>query len=128
MCAGMAHVTGAELSAAVSNAGGIGTIGGIMLSPEGLREEIRRLKGMLLPGNSIAGTVPFGVDLLLPKVGAGARKTNYDYTGGKLNELVEVMIEEKVPLFVSAVGVPDASVIDKLHAGGIVCMNLVGAP
>jgi hypothetical protein len=37
---------------------------------------------MLIPGNSIAGTVPFGVDLLLPQVGGGGRKTNYDYTGG----------------------------------------------
>ena len=32
MCAGMGHVTGAELSAAVSNAGGIGTIGAIGMS------------------------------------------------------------------------------------------------
>ena len=40
MCAGMAHVTGAELAAAVSNAGGIGTIGAIGLNPKGLRTEI----------------------------------------------------------------------------------------
>ena len=66
MCAGMGHVTGAELAAAVSNAGGIGTIGAIGLSPDGCRQEIRRLKSMLHKGNSIAGTVPFGVDLLLP--------------------------------------------------------------
>jgi len=39
---------------------------------------------MLLPGNSIAGTLPFGIDLLLPKVGGNARKTNKDYTGGQL--------------------------------------------
>jgi enoyl reductase-like protein len=85
MCAGMAQVTGADLTAAVSNAGGIGTIGAIALSPEGLRAEIKKLKSMLLPGSSIAGTVPFGVDLLLPQVGGDARKTNYDYTGGQLN-------------------------------------------
>jgi len=40
MCAGMAHVTGAELAAAVTNAGGIGTIGAIGLNPKGLRDEI----------------------------------------------------------------------------------------
>ena len=86
MCAGMGHVTGAELSAAVSNAGGIGTIGAIGMSPEGCRAEVQRLKKMLVPGDSIAGTVPFGLDLLLPQVGGNARKTNKDYTGGQLEE------------------------------------------
>jgi NAD(P)H-dependent flavin oxidoreductase YrpB (nitropropane dioxygenase family) len=82
MCAGMAHVTGAELAAAVSNAGGIGTIGAIGLNPKGLRDEIQKLKSLLKPGNSICGTLPFGIDLLLPKIGGNARKTNSDYTGG----------------------------------------------
>ena len=40
----MGHVTGAELSAAVSNAGGIGTIGAIGMSPEGCRAEVQRLR------------------------------------------------------------------------------------
>ena len=78
------HVTGAELAAAVSNAGGIGTIGAIGMSPEGLRAEIKKLVAMLEPGDSIAGTLPFGVDLLLPQIGGNARKTNKDYTGGQL--------------------------------------------
>lgn len=84
----MGGVTGAELASAVSNAGGIGTVGAIGLSPEGMREEIRRLKGLLAPGISA-----FGVDLLLPKVGAGSRKTNKDYTGGQLGELVQVRFQ-----------------------------------
>ena len=77
-------MTGAELASAVSNAGGIGTIGAIGMSPEGLRAEIKKLVAMLEPGDSIAGTLPFGVDLLLPQVGGNARKTNKDYTGGQL--------------------------------------------
>ena len=44
---------------------------------------------------------------LLPQVGgANARKTNKDYTKGKLHELIDIIIEEKAALFVSAVGVP----------------------
>ena len=105
MCAGMGHVTGAELAAAVSNAGGIGTIGAIGMSPEGIRAECKRLHAMLDDGDSICGKVPYGVDLLLPQVGGKARKTNKDYTGGQLEEMVDVMIEEKVPLFVCAVGI-----------------------
>lgn len=45
---------------------------------------------MLGPGK------PYGVDLLLPQVGAGARATNKDYTGGALGELVQVMVDEQV--------------------------------
>lgn len=128
MCAGMGHVTGCDLVAAVSNAGGIGTFGAIGLSPEGLRVEVRKVKGMLKPGNSIAGTVPFGVDLLLPQVGGTARKTNKDYTGGQLDAFVNVMLEESVPLFVCAVGIPPKWVVDKLHAKGTVVMNMAGHP
>ena len=93
---------GPELAAAVSNNGGLGVIGGVGYTPEFLKEQIDELKkGLASPD------LPFGVDLvsanfvcicegitkyrglifnvisqLLPKVGAGARKTNYDYTKG----------------------------------------------
>ena len=115
MCAGMGHVTGAELAAAVSNAGGIGTIGALGMSPAGLRAECKKLRGMLHPGSGLGGTLPYGVDLLLPQIGGKARKTNKDYTGGQLEELVNVMLEEQVPLFVCAVGIPPKWVVDKLQ-------------
>ncbi|KAG8683350.1 hypothetical protein FRC09_016135, partial [Ceratobasidium sp. 395] len=65
---------------------------------------------------------PFGVDLLFPQLG-GARKTNYDYTKGQLLELINVVIEEKAALFVSAVGVPPKEVVEQLHRAGIPVMN-----
>lgn len=41
------------------------------------------------------------VDLLRSfLVGEGARATNYDYTKGTLNDLIDVIIEEKARLFV----------------------------
>lgn len=122
MLAGMASISGHELAAAVSNAGGIGSFGGVQMEPEALRKEIHMCKELLKPG------MKFGVDLLLPQVGGSARKTNKDYTGGKLDDLLNIMIEEKVTLFTSAVGVPPKWVVDKLHGAGIVCMNMVGAP
>jgi len=76
----------------------------------------------------VSPDTPFGVDLLLPKVGGGARATNHDYTGGKLDELLDVIIDEKVKLFICAVGVPPRWAVDKLHAAGVVCMNMIGAP
>lgn len=68
------------------------------------------------------------MDLLLPKVGEGARATNHDYTHGQLPELIDVIIEEKASLFVCAVGVPPKEVVDKLHKAGIPVMNMVGHP
>jgi len=56
--AGMARVAQAELVTAVSNAGGLGCLGGVSFMPDDLRTEIEKIK---------AGTdKPFAVNLLLP--------------------------------------------------------------
>jgi len=123
MLAGMNVAAGPELAAAVTNAGGFGSIGGVGYTPKMLRENIKELKSHLKDPNG-----RFGVDLLLPKVGEGARKTNYDYTKGQLPELVDIIIEEKASLFISAVGVPPKWVVDKLHDAGIPVANMIGKP
>lgn len=73
-------------------------------------------------------SLPFGVDLALPQVGGSARATNHDYTHGQLDQLIDVTISAGAKLFVSAVGVPPAHVIKRLHDAGILVMNMVGAP
>ncbi|KAF2842782.1 hypothetical protein M501DRAFT_1005529 [Patellaria atrata CBS 101060] len=50
--------------------------------------------------------LPFGVDLALPQVGGSTRKTNTDYTRGRLDELIDI----------------------RLHKADIVVMNMVGHP
>lgn len=117
MLAGMGQTSGAPLVAAVSNAGGIGVIGGVHYTPQMLREIIADVKANLRDPS-----LTFGVDLLLPQVGGSARKTNVDYTKGSLNELVDVMIETGAKLFVSAVGVPPKDAVDRLHRAGILYM------
>ena len=83
---------------------------------------MRETKRLLQPGK------PFGVDLLLPKVGKGARATNSDYTKGQLGALVEVIIEEGATLFVCAVGVPSKAVVDRFHERGVIVSKyLVGS-
>lgn len=72
--------------------------------------------------------LPFGVDLLIPQLGSSARKTNVDYTRGTLNDLITVIIEGGAKLFVSAVGVAPKRVVDRLHAAGILYINIVGHP
>jgi NAD(P)H-dependent flavin oxidoreductase YrpB (nitropropane dioxygenase family) len=50
--------------------------------------------------------------------------TQYDYQKGKLDELLDVIIEEKASLFVCAVGVPPPHAVEKLHKAGIPIMNV----
>lgn len=121
--AGMARVSGGRLAAAVSNAGGLGIIGGFQYTPDQLREIIAEMKA-----NFSRPDLPFGVDLALPQIGGNARKTNHDYTGGKLDELVDIIIDSGAKLFVSAVGVPPPQVIKRFHDKGILVMNMVGHP
>jgi NAD(P)H-dependent flavin oxidoreductase YrpB (nitropropane dioxygenase family) len=121
--AGMARTSGGPLAAAVSNAGGLGVIGGLGYTPEQLQSIIDDLKSNLKDKS-----LPFGVDLALPQVGGSARKTNHDYTHGQLDDLIEVTIKNGAKLFVSAVGVPPARTIKRLHEAGILIMNMVGHP
>jgi len=121
--AGMNVAAGPDLAAAVTNAGGLGVIGGVGYTPEFLRKQIAELKSELKDKNG-----KFGIDLLLPQVGGSARKTNKDYTGGKLKELIDIIIEEKAALFVCAVGVPPKEVVERLHKAKIPVMNMIGHP
>ncbi|EJT47484.1 hypothetical protein A1Q2_04497 [Trichosporon asahii var. asahii CBS 8904] len=115
--------SGPRLAAAVTNAGGLGVIGGLSMTPKQLRMNITELKSYLNDKNA-----KFGVDLALPKIGGGARKTNHDYTHGHLDELIDIIIEEKTALFVCAIGVCPPAVVEKLHKGGVVVANMIGHP
>lgn len=123
LLAGMSRASTSPLAAAVSNAGGLGTIGGLGYTPAQLEEEIVDLKAHLRSPD-----LPFGVDLALPQIGGNARKTNHDYTNGQLDKLVDIIIKHKARLFVCAVGVPPERVISRLHEANILVMNMVGAP
>lgn len=121
--AGMARTSGGPLAAAVSNAGGLGVIGGLGYTPQQLQDIIDEIKA-----NLTSPDLPFGVDLALPQVGGSARKTNHDYTHGQLDDLITVTIKNGAKLFVSAVGVPPPHVIKRLHEANILIMNMVGHP
>lgn len=103
--AGMGGVAMAELTAAVSNAGGLGVIGGAMLTADGLREEIRKVKDMT--------DKPFAVDLLLAEGMPG------------LAEQIEAVYEEGVPVFASGLGNP-APYAAEMHGRGMKIIAVVG--
>lgn len=103
--AGMGGVAMADLVAAVSNAGGLGVIGAAMLTPAELREEIRRVKDKT--------DKPFGVDILLAQGWPGQE------------EMVEVIIDEGVPVFVSGLGNP-APYVEAMHRAGMTVIAVIG--
>src|SRR5260370_27522075 len=85
MLAGMGGVSYHRLVAAVSEAGGFGTLGAGAMSPDQVVDEIRATKALTAK--------PFGVDLLtaLP---------------AQMLESIDAIVDEKVPVFVAALGVP----------------------
>jgi NAD(P)H-dependent flavin oxidoreductase YrpB (nitropropane dioxygenase family) len=79
----MNGVSHAELVAAVSNAGGMGVVGGLTMTPKYLKGQIDEIKALLKDKDT-----PFGVDLAIPQIGGSARKTNHDYTHGKVRLII----------------------------------------
>jgi len=102
--AGMGGVAYAEVCAAVSEAGGFGSLGMAGVSPEGIREQMRSVRRLT--------DRPFGVDLLaaLPEQMVAA---------------IDVVVEEGASAFIAGLGVPDA-VIDTCHAHGVKVMSMCG--
>lgn len=156
----MGPVATAELVAAVSNAGGLGVLGGAGYGAERLRGEIQRVRSLtnkpfgvdlLLPSNYMGGaaggeTPPNPRDLIPQATYAGVRKIAEDLgiewkqrpeeprpaaasrpaaSGGMSDAQMEVVIEEKVPVFASGLGSP-ARWVDRLHANGTKILSLVG--
>jgi len=102
--AGMGGVAFAEVCAAVSEAGGFGTLGLVGFPPERIRKEMRAVRART--------SKPFGVDLLaaLPE---------------NIHTSIDVIVEEGAAAFVAGLGVPEP-VIEKCHRGGVKVMAVCG--
>lgn len=81
---GMAWIGTAELASAVSNAGGLGLIGAGHMPPDVLRKEIQKCKGWT--------EKPFGVNIML--------------MSPFVKEVMQVVIDEKVPVVTTGAGNP----------------------
>lgn len=98
----MAWVSFAPLVAAVSNAGGLGILGGTIMMPDELRAEIRKVRELT--------DRPFGVNIisLHPMIA----------------DILKVLIEEKVLLATYGTGNPK-KIIDALKPGGVMSWPVV---
>ena len=151
----MGKATPPALVAAVSNAGGMGVIGGAGLEPETIREKIRETRALT--------DKPIGVDLLLPvNLDTSAEPTrsslrkqierdypkHYAFMRGQLEKhgiseilvesetvvsvdqtrkQVEVVLEEDVQVFAAGLGDP-SWVVPMAHEKGMTVIGLVGSP
>jgi NAD(P)H-dependent flavin oxidoreductase YrpB (nitropropane dioxygenase family) len=143
-----------DVIVAVTNAGGIGILGGAGRRPDELRSDIRWIKERV-------GNRPYGVDLLVPAsfvqgnredLEAMIPQGHRDFVSKLMNdnnipspeaagrrggmgpdmlrlarEQLEVLFEEKVPIFASGLGSP-AFVVERAHAEGMKVWGLVGLP
>ncbi len=104
LLAGMGGVAYAPLCAAVSEAGGYGSLGMAFLPPETIRDQMRQVREVT--------DRPFGVDLLaaLPDT---------------LDESVEIIVEGGASAFIAGLGTP-SNIIRRLHEGGLLVMQMCG--
>lgn len=134
--AGMGGTAYAELAAAVSNAGGLGTIAAVSLSADDLDAEIRKVRK--LTSKPFCVNVGFPRELVemspetrerLAVVPSAAKERLREWknwiTPGMLDRQMEVIIEHKVPVVSSALGNP-AKYLDALHAYGAKVMANTG--
>jgi enoyl-[acyl-carrier protein] reductase II len=101
---GMAHLATAELAAAVSNAGGLGIIGGGAPEPEWVREQIRLTKQKT--------DKPFGANIVL--------------VAPKAEEIIAVILEEKVVVVTTGAGNP-GPYVPRFKEAGIMIMPIVAS-
>lgn len=101
---GMIWASGHKLVSAVSNAGGLGLIGAGSMYPDILREHIQKTKATTHK--------PYGVNVPL--------------LYADLEEIIDIIIEEKVPIVFTSAGNPKSHTA-RLKAAGIVVVHVVSS-
>jgi enoyl-[acyl-carrier protein] reductase II len=100
----MAWVSLPPLVAAVSNAGGLGTLCGSIFDPDGLLQQIRQIKAQT--------ERPFAVNLMANAV--------------HLDALMDVIVDQGIVAVTYGVGNPH-KIIQRAKAAGILCIPVVGS-
>jgi len=143
---GMRDVAGPDLAAAVSNAGGLGILAGLLLTADQLRKAIADIRART--------THPFGVNLLLPAdlrpptPAAQIPETRVQAMQAALNPIrmdlglspvstwpptppdlvpaaVQAILDERVPVFSIGLGNPGPELVAECHRRGIKVIAMV---
>jgi nitronate monooxygenase len=143
---GMGGVAGPELVAEVSRAGALGILAGLSVPPDELRARIRRVRELT--------DRPFGVNLWLhselrpptdpatipdstlrgaqgalnrfrERLGIPTKTERPDPVPDLVDEAIEVILDERVPVFSAALGSPDVAVIRRCFERGVKIVAMV---
>ena len=143
---GMGRVAGPELAAEVSRAGGLGILAGLNLQPDDLRAQIRRVRALT--------AAPFGVNLWLhpdlhppidparlppadvaaanaalnpARAAVGVAESNAAPSARPdlLPAAIDVVVDERVPVWSIGLGLPDAALVARCRDRGIRVMAMV---
>lgn len=143
---GMATVAGPELCAAVSRAGGLGVLASLGQPPDQVRAGIERLRTLT--------DRPFGVNIWLhddvrrspdpatladdgvrsvqqvfnemrPRFDLPPRLSPPHALPDLVDDALEVMISERIPVFCSGLGVPEPELVERFHRVGTRVVTMV---
>jgi len=151
--AGEGHAAQPKLAAAVSNAGGMGVLGATGLPLDELRSEIREIKRMTDKPFGVDVLLPEGigeapppdismaelkkqfvpqphmdfVEKIAAEYGVALKeaKTDLVLSVEHSKKQIQVMLEEKVPLYCAGLGIPDW-LVPMAHEGGMKVLGLAG--
>jgi len=142
----MGGVAGSALAAAVCEAGGLGVLAALRLRPEQVEAAIHEIRRKT--------DKPFGVNIWLhddvrtppdpnlipddvirasqsvmndfrPRFGLEPTLARPDGGPDLVNAALQVMIDEKIPVFSAAIGVPEADLIERFHRAGTKTVAMV---
>jgi nitronate monooxygenase len=134
-----------NLTAAVSNFGGLGSLGASSSAPEAIRDaiaEIRALTSKPFAVNLWVSTEDAGarasdekafnrsvaaIAPLLDEVGA-ARPLYKPYAPNRFEDQARVLLDAKVPIFSFIFGIPPREILDECRAKGIVTIGAATTP
>jgi nitronate monooxygenase len=133
----MAGIATPELVAAVSNAGALGSLGAGYMQPDQIRSSIKKIKSLT--------NKPFSVNLFIPEESPPSQDTSHmkeflthiwkeisdapfevpNVSLPSFDEQVNVLLEEKIPVFSFTFGVPPISTIERFKSQGTIvyCMS-----
>jgi nitronate monooxygenase len=134
-----------KLTAAVSNFGGLGSLGASSSAPEAIRDAIAEVRsltskpfsvnlwvstedaGARTSGESAFNRSVTAIAPLLDELGA-ARPVYKPYTPNRFEDQVRVLLDAKVPIFSFIFGIPPREILDECRAKGIVTIGAATTP
>jgi nitronate monooxygenase len=136
---GMGSVAGSALTAAVSNAGGLGVIGGAVMNVDELRVAIREVKGgtnksfgvnLLLPhdlrppvaeqdiSDETVAAVQSALNPIRERLGLPQVTSRPSAPADTVEEKIALILEENVPVFSIGLGNPGPELVETFHRRG----------